>query len=160
MGIEIKIMLSGALVLGGFLWTYLFLRQFLFNTIIALPLIRKMNKLQPDMIAIGAKRYTIISYIIVTLIGGAILFLVIRFCPVYMIVAFGVGALAALLFILPNMKPENKSMFDAFSAAYYRFIPDDELRTLMYNKDYQKIRSRLRIMGVLDTFVPDFKRKA
>lgn len=156
MGIELKIMLSGALVLGGFLWSYLFLRQFLYNFMVAFPLIKKMNTLQPNMIAVGATRYTVISVIISTLIGGGLLFLVIRFCPVYMCVAFGVGALAALLFILPRMKPENKDMFDAFSSTYARFIPDDELRTLLYNKDYKKIRSRLRIMGVLGTFVPDF----
>ena len=51
MGIETKIMLSGVLVLGGFLWTYLFLRQFLFNLLVASPLIKKMNSLQEEMIA-------------------------------------------------------------------------------------------------------------
>lgn len=157
MGIEFKIMLCGALVLGGFLWSYLFLRQFLFNLLVAFPLIKKMNALQPDLIAIGAKRYTLISIIVTTLMGGVLLFLVIRFCPLYMIISFAVGAVAAFLFILPKMKTGNKSMFDAFSTAYARFIPDDELRTLLYNKDYKKIRSRLRIMGVMGTFIPDFK---
>lgn len=157
MSIETKIMLSGALVLGGFLWSYLFLRQFLFNLLIASPLIKKMNALQPDLIAIGAKRYTTISYIVTTLMGGVLLFLVIRFCPLYMTLSFAVGAVAAFLFIVPKMKPGNKNMFDAFSNAYARFIPDDELRTLLYNKEYKKIRSRLRIMGIIGTFVPDFK---
>ena len=157
MGIEIKIMLSGAVVLGGFLWTYLFLRQFLFNVLIASPMIKKMNALQPDLIAVGAKRYTFISNLVSVLIGGVILFLVIRFCPLYLTISFAVGALAAFLFILPKMKPGNKNMFDTFSTAYARFIPDDELRTLLYSKDYKKIRSRLRIMGVVGTFIPEFK---
>lgn len=157
MGIEIKIMLSGALVLGGFLWTYLFLRQFLFNLLVASPLIKKMNTLQPDLIAIGARRYTMISNAVSVLIGAVLLFLVIHFCPLYMIIAFAVGAVAAFLFIVPKMKPGNKNMFDVFSNAYARFIPDDELRTLLYNKDYKKIRSRLRIMGIVGTFVPEFK---
>ena len=159
MGIEIKIMLCGVLVLGGFLWSYLFMRQFLYNLLVAYPLIKKMNALQPDLIAIGAKRYTNTSVAVSLLIGGALLFAVIRFCPLYLSISFGVGALAAILFIIPRMKPDNKAMFDLFSNAYARFIPDDELRTMLYNKDYSKIRSRLRIMGIIGTFVPEFDKK-
>ena len=42
---EMKIMLCGAMVLGGFLWSYLFLRQLVFNFRVANPLIKKMNLL-------------------------------------------------------------------------------------------------------------------
>ena len=154
---EYKIMLSGALVLGGFLWSYLFARQFLFNFMVAHPMIRKMNALQKDLIAVGAKRYTNMSSIVVFLVGGAILFLVIFFCPLYMIIAFAVGAVAALIFILFRMKPSNKSTFDLFAVAYYRFVPDDELRTILYNKEYQKVKSRLKKMGIRETFIPEFK---
>ena len=156
MGIEFKIMLCGALVLGGFLWSYLFLRQLAFDFMVAFPILKKMNTLQKDLIAIGAKRYTIVSVVVCALIGGGLLFLVIRFCPLYMIIAFAVGAVVALFLILPRTKPENKDMFDAFSKTYSRFITDDELRTLMYYKEYKKTRSRLRVMGIPDTFVPDF----
>jgi hypothetical protein len=124
---------------------------------IAFPLIKNMNALQPDLIAVGAKRYTIVSCLVSVLMGGILLFLVIHFCPWYMIIAFAVGAVAAFLFIIVKMKPTNKAMFDLFSNAYARFVPDDELRTLLYNKDYKKIRSRLRIMGIVGTFVPEFK---
>ena len=153
---EMKIMLGGAMVLGGFLWSYLFVRQFLFNFMVALPLIKKMNALQPDLIAVGAKRYTWMSNAVVFVVGALLLFLVIRFCPLYLQIAFGVGAVAALLFIIFRMKPSNQAMFDLFSVAYYRFIPDDELRTIIYNKEYKKVKSHLKHMGIKGTFIPDF----
>lgn len=154
---EMKIMLSGALVLGGFLWSYLFLRQLLFNVLIAHPMIKKMNGLQAGLIADGAKKYTQVSDIVCFLVGALLLFLVIRFCPLYMILSFAGGAAAAFLFIIFRMKPSNKEMFDLFSTAYYRFIPDDELRTIVYNKDYGKIKARLKKMGIKGTFLPVFK---
>ena len=154
---EMKIMLSGALVLAGFLWSYLFLRQFLFNVRVAYPLIKKMNSLQPELIGVGAKRYTLISNLVSILVGGAICFAVLYFCPLYIKISFAVGAVAAFLFIFFRTKPENKESFDLFSNAYYRFIPDDELRTLLFNKEYKKIKGRLKDMGIQGSFVPDFK---
>ena len=154
---EMKIMLSGALVLAGFLWSYLFLRQLLFNIRVAYPLIKKMNGLQPDLIGIGAKRYTMISNLVSLLVGGAIAFAVLYFCPVYIKIAFSIGAVAAFLFIFFRTKPENKEIFELFTNAYYRFVPDDELRTLLYKKEYKQVKARLREMGIQGTFVPDFK---
>lgn len=154
---EWKIMLSAALLLGGFLWTYLFIRQFLFNTLIAYPTIKKMNALQKDLIGVGAVRYTRISNVVSLLIAAVILALVIYFCPLYMSISFGVGAIAALCFIIFRTKPENKEMFDLFATGYYRFIPDDELRTIVFNKDYKKVYPRLKDMGIHGTFVPKFK---
>lgn len=154
---EYKIMLSGAMVLGGFLWSYLFVRQFLFNFLVAFPTIKKMNALKPDLIAVGAKRYTWMSNAVVFFVGAALLFAVIWFCPLYLKIAFGVGALAAFVFILFRMKPSNKEMFNLFSLAYYRFVPDDELRTILYNKEYEKVKSRLKKMGIKGTFIPEFK---
>lgn len=154
---EMKIMFSGALVLAGFLWSYLFLRQFLFNIRVAYPLIKKMIGLQPDLIGIGAKRYTMISNLVSILVGGAIAFAVLYFCPFYIKIAFSIGAVAAFLFIFFRTKPENKESFDLFANAYYRFVPDDELRTLLYKKEYKQVKARLREMGVQGTFVPDFK---
>ena len=159
MSMSMIIMFCGALVLGGFLWSYLFMRQFIFNIRVASPLMKKMNSLQPDLIGLGAKRYTQISNLVSLLIGGVILFAVIWLArhKIYYSISFGVGAIAALVFVLLRTKPDNKEMFDLFSGAYYRFIPDDELRTIVFNKDYKKIKTRLREMGILGTFVPDFK---
>ena len=154
---ESKIMLSAVLLLGGFLWTYLFVRQFLFNILIAYPTIKKMNTLQEDLIGVGSVRYTRISNIVSLLISAVVLFLVVRFCPLYLSISFGVGAIAAFLFIIFRLKPENKEIFDLFSNAYYRFIPDDELRTIVYNKEYKKVYPRLKAMGIHGTFVPKFK---
>ena len=157
MSTELKIMLCGVLVLGGFLWSYLFLRQFLYNILVAFPVIKKMNALQPDLIAIGATRYTYVSCVVCVLLGGVLLFLVIYFLPLYLIISFAVGAFVAFLLLIPRMKPSNKEMFDLFSNAYARFIPDDELRTIIYNKDYKKVKSHLKHMGIKGTFIPDFK---
>lgn len=154
---EMKIMLSGALVLGGFLWSYLFLRQFLFNILVAYPLIKKMNALQPELIGVGAKRYTLISNLVSIFVGGAIAAAVLILCPLYTKISFAVGAVAAFLFIFVRTKPENKESFDLFSNAYYRFVPDDELRTLLYKKEYKKVKARLKDMGIQGNFVPEFK---
>lgn len=154
---EMKIMLSGALVLGGFLWSYLFLRQFLFNILVAFPLIKQMNTLQQDLIGIGAKRYTLISNLVSIFVGGAIAAAVLIFCPPYIKISFAVGAVAAFLFIFFRTKPEKKESFDLFSNAYYRFVPDDELRTLLYKKEYKKVKARLKEMGIQGNFVPEFK---
>ena len=154
---SMKIMVSGALVLGGFLWSYLFIRQLLFNVRIGHPMIAKMNKLQPGMIAPGATKYTVISDIVNLVVAGGILFLIIHFCPLYLILSFAGGALFAFIVLLFRIKPSNKQSFDLFSTAYYRFIPDDELRTIVYNKDYGKVKARLKKMGVKDTFIPQFK---
>ena len=154
---EMKIMLCGAMVLGGFLWSYLFLRQFLFNILVAYPLINKMNALQPELIGVGAKRYTLISNLVSIVVGGAIAAAVLVFCPLYIKISFAVGAVAAFLFIFFRTKAENRESFELFTNAYYRFVPDDELRTLLYKKEYKKVKTRLREMGIQGNFVPEFK---
>ena len=155
---EMKIMLAGALVLAGFLWSYLFLRQFLFNIRVAYPLINKMNSLQPELIGVGAKRYTLISNLVSLLVGAAIAFAVLFLVhQLYIEIAFAIGAVAAFLFIFFRTKPENKESFELFTNAYYRFVPADELRTLLYKKEYKQVKARLREMGIQGTFVPDFK---
>ncbi len=157
---EMKIMWAGAMVLGGFLWSYLFARQLIFNILIAHPLIKKMNSLQPDLISVGAVRYTWVSNVVCVLLGGILLFVVIHFCPLYLILSFAFGAVVAIILIMLRTKPANKDMFDAFSNAYCRFIPDDELRTIMYNKQYDKVKARLKNMGIRDTFVPKLNKQS
>lgn len=154
---EMKIMLSGAVVLGGFLWSYLFLRQLLFNFLIAHPMIRKMNQLQPELIAGGAKNYTVVSDVVCIVVAGLILFLILRFCPLYVILSFAGGAVVAFLLVLFRTKPSNKSMFDLFCNAYCRFIPNDELRTILAKNDYGKVKAQLKKMNIKGTFVPQFK---
>ena len=150
-------MLAAAIFFGGWLWSYLFIRQFLFNLITAFPLIKKIKALQEDLIAVGAVRYTVVSLITCGVVAAIILAVVIRFCPKYLMISFLVGAAMALIMLLNKLSPNNRPMFDAFCSSYCRFVTDDELRTAMFNKKPGQIKTRLRAMGILDTFVPEFK---
>lgn len=156
---EMKIMLTGAIFLGGWLWAYLFIRQLMFNFAVAYPLIRSMNALREELIAIGAKRYTTISTVTCCVVAAAILALIVIFCPLYLQIGFGVGALLAIILLIPRVSPKNRDMFDSFCVSYYRFVPDDELRTAMYAKKTGQIKSRLKAMGIQGSFVPQFKEK-
>ncbi len=156
---EVKIMYGAGLFFLGWLWFYLFMRQILFNVFTAFPLIRKMNALQKDLIAVGAVRYTVVSLIVCLLIAAGLLALMIWLCPVYMEISFAVGALLCLLLLIRQIGPSNRPMFDTFCTAYYRFVPDDELRTAMYNKKTGQIKIRLRAMGLEGSFVPEFKKE-
>ena len=156
---EIKIMLAAALFFAGFLWVYLIIRQFLFNLSIAYPTLNKMKALKEDLIVIGAWRYTHISMVVCVLVSAVVLFVVIRFCPAYLLISFGVGSLICFLMLVFKIKPQNKSMFDNFCTAYCRFVQDDELRTLMFEKDYKKIDRRLRELGCTGSFVPEFQKE-
>ena len=156
---ESKIMYGAMLFFAGWLWYYIFVRQFLFNFLTAFPLIRKMQELDPDLIAIGAKRYTTTSVLVCSVISAVILFVILYFCPTYMKISFFVGTALCLFMLLGKLSPDNKNMFENFCAGYCRFVPDDELRTLMYNKEIKKIDRRLRELGYDRSFVPEFKDK-
>lgn len=157
---ESKIMYGAMLFFAGWLWFYIFVRQFLFNFLTAYPLIRKMQELDPGLIAVGAKRYTTTSVLVCSVISAVVLFVILFFCPTYMKIAFFVGAALCLVMLLGKLTPDNKNMFENFCAGYCRFVPDDELRTLMYNKEIKKIDRRLRELGYDRSFVPKFKDKA
>ena len=156
---EWKIMLTGAIFLGGWLWSYLFIRQLMFNYATAFPLIKSMNGLQEDLIAVGAKRYTVISVATCAVVAAALLAAVLIWCPMYLKIGFGLGAVLAIVLLIPKVSPKNRDMFDSFCTNYCRFVPDDELRTAMYNKKTGQIKSRLKAMGLQGSFVPEFKEK-
>lgn len=154
-----KIMYGGALLFVGWLWFYLFLRQFFFNLLTAYPLIRRMNALRPGLIAPGANRYTTVSVLVCLFISALIVGLIVWLCPLYLKLCFAGGALLGLATILPGLTPNNRPMFDTFCGAYYRFVPDDELRTAIYNKKTGQIKIRLRDMGIEGSFIPEFKKE-
>ena len=156
---EVKIMYAAGLFFLGWLWFYLFPRQFLFNLMTAYPLIRKMRSLQPDLIAPGAVRYTSVSVAVSVFFSALLLAIVLWLCPLYLILGFAVGAVLGLGMYITRLSPQNRPMFDAFCAGYYRFVPDDELRTAMYNKKTGQIKVRLRAMGIAGSFVPEFKKE-
>ena len=153
-------MLCAGVFFGGWLWFYLFMRQFLFNLMTAYPMIRKMQEIDPNLIAVGAKRYTNTSIIVCTVFSAIVLFVIFRFCPRYLIISFFVGAVLCMLMLWGKLSPQNKAMFENFCAGYCRFVGDDELRTLMFNKEIKKINRRLREMGYDRSFVPEFKQDA
>ena len=154
---ETKIMLSAAIFFGGWLLAYIFIRQLLFNYITAYPLIRKMQEIDPELIAIGAKRYTATSVLVCFLLSAIVFFIVIYFCPTYLIISFFVGVLICVVMIIGKLSPKNQAMFENFCVGYCRFVADDELRTIMYHKETKKINRRLRELGYDRSFVPEFK---
>lgn len=155
---QMKILGAGVLLVLGWLWFYLFVRQFLFNFFTAYPLIKKMQAVKEDLIAVGAKRYTGVSVASCTVVCVIVIVLVAVLCPWYFVICFFAGALVALFMYLPLLGPKNRDMFDSFCSTYYRFVPDDELRTAMYNKKPSQMKVRLHAMGVSDDFIPEFKK--
>ncbi len=156
---ETKILFGGVMVAAGWLAYYLFGRQFIFNFATAFPLIRQMNETQEDLIAPGAKRYTTISAVLTGIICALICFVVFRFCPLYLKISFAVGALVCAVMLWNKLTPDNRNMFDSFCTAYYKFVPDDELRTAMYNRKPSQMKLRLHDMGLSTSFIPVFKKE-
>lgn len=154
---EMKFLWGGALFLLGWLWSYLFIRQLMFNFLTAYPLIKKMRSLNGELIAPGANRYTTMSVVVNIIFAGLTLFLAIHFRKTYQIICFAAGAVLAFVMLIPRTKPSFPACFDIFCNGYYRFVPDDELRTAMYNKKLGQMKSRMKDMGISGTFIPDFK---
>jgi len=150
-------MWAGAIMFGGWLWFYLFIRQFLFNVMTAYPMIKKMQAADPELIAVGAKRYTTISVVVSLIFTLAIAAVVVAFCKTYLMVCFFVGGFIALVCFLPQMSYTRRETFDTFCTGYYRFVPDDELRTAMYNKKPSQMKLRLHVMGLDSSFIPKFE---
>lgn len=154
---EMKIIYAGALFFVGWLGYYLFGRQLVYNFTTAFPLIRKMQQADKALIDGNAIRYTVISVIVSTLVCGVITGIILWLCPLYLKLSFAGGVLVSILMYASKMSPRTRSNFDSFCAAYYRFVPDDELRTLMYNKNPHKMKVRLHAMGLPADIVPEFK---
>ena len=151
-----KIMWAAAIFFGGWLFSYLFVRQLAFNFLVAYPTVKKMRALDPELVAPGADKYTNMSVIVCVVVIAIISFVVIRFCKLYLIISFFVGVVSALLMFLPKMKFTERDTFNLFCSAYSRFVPDDELRTAMYERKPKDIRSRLKDMGLDSSIIPTF----
>ena len=118
-----------------------------------------MRAADPDLIGPGADRYTAISMVVCGFFVLVVAFLIIRFCKMYLLISFFVGAVLAVILLLSRVTPDNRSMFDSFCGTYYRFVPDDELRTAMFNKDPMQIKQRLYNRGLARDMVLDFKKE-
>ena len=151
-----KIMWAAAIFFGGWLFFYLVGRQLVFNFSAAYPTIKKMREQDKELIAPGADKYTNISVLVCVVTIVVVAAIVIRFCPLYLMISCAVGAVSALLMYLPHAKVSDRGTFDLFCSAYSRFVPDDELRTAMFNRKPKEIRKRVREMGLDPAFVPIF----
>lgn len=155
---QMKIMWFGAIFFGGWLWSYLFVRQFLFNIFVANPLTKKMLEASGDLLGDGAKKYTGVSTGICVFFILLSFAVVLCFCPLYLIIGFFIGVASAAVMVYVKTRITNRDMFDNFCAAYYRFVPDDELRTAMYNKKPSQMKIRLHDIGVSSDFIPEFDK--
>lgn len=154
---EMKVLWAGALFFAGWLWFFLFVRQFIFNFTVAYPLIKSMNHTGEGLMHKSATRYTTISVIMCAVFIALVLFVIIRFCAVYLMISFFVGGAVGLILHINKFTPKNRQMFDAFCSTYYQFVPDDELRTAMYNKKTSQMKLRLHAMELSTDFIPNFK---
>ena len=153
-----QIMWIGVALAGGWFWFYLFGRQFLFDFIVAYPIIKKMRSTAEDLILNAANKYTTVSVVVCTVFLAISAFVVIWFLKYYYVIAFFAGALIGLLTNLGSLTVRDRNMFDTFCATYYRFVPDDELRTAMYNKKPSQMKLRLHDMELSTEFIPEFKK--
>ena len=153
---KINFMLVAVLLFVGWMWAYLFLRQFIFNLRVSYPLIKKMIAADSNLIAKTSLQYTHVSVALCVIISLIALFVVCRVCPLYLIISFFFGAALGLFMIYPLQVPTRRETFDAFCSGYYRFVPDDELRTAMYNRKPSQMKMRLHVMGVPIDCIPKF----
>ena len=152
----------GVLFLIGWLLGYLFVRQIAFDFATAYPTLNKMKAAKEDLIVYkNAKRYTTVSVVtcILVLALFSVVCLILKFLSLWMKIAFFAGIVVVALMIIGKMGPENKKMFEAFCNSYYRFIPDDQLRTDMYNNKYPAMKLRCHDMGVSTDWIPEFKKE-
>ena len=112
-----KIMWAAAIFFGGWLFSYLFVRQLVFNFMSAYPMIKKMRSQDQDLIAPGADKYTNISVIVCIVAILIVCFIVIRFCKLYLIISFFVGLVSALVMFIPRLKITERGTFDLFCSA-------------------------------------------
>ena len=156
---EMKIMWVGVAVFLGWLLSYLFVRQFLFNLLVAKPIINNMRKADKNLIAPGADKYTAVSFGICGFFIVLALVILFVFCKLYLQISFLAGAVIGSVMVASGMKPENRAMFDSFCLTYFRFVPDDELRTAMYNKKPSQMKLRLHDMSLSTDFIPSFAKE-
>lgn len=157
-----KILLIGVFMMVGFIFTYYFPRQIWFDFATAFPTLDKMKAAKEDLIVYdNAKKYTYVSVmacLFVTLIA-VLLLIIIKPVDIYLGGGFAAGAVICLFTLIGKMTPDNRNMFEAFCGSYFRFVPDDQLRTDMYNKKIPAMKLRCHDMGVSTEWIPDFKKE-
>ena len=155
---EKQIMWAALVAAGGWMWFYLFLRQLIFSIFTAMPMVKRFSSAGEELMSVNAKRYVWMTTVVWILICGGIAAAVIVFCKMYIWISFLAGGLIGLLLYVKRLTPETRSNFDSFCTTYYLFVPDDELRTAMFNNKLPQIKTRLAELGVdKDKIIPNFK---
>ena len=156
-----EIMWVGIFLVIGWIWAYFFVRQILFDYKIAYPTVKKMHEADKELISINANRYTTVSVILCSffILLGAVLIIVFFRNKLYILIPFFAGFIISAIMIAGSIKLSNRKLFDSFCATYYRFIPDDELRTAMYNCKTSKMKLRLHDMNLPIDFIPVFDKE-
>ncbi len=157
---DLKIMWAALVFLGGWLWFYFILRQLIFNLATALPMLNRFKKAGGEkLMSVNAKRFLSISIIIWFVISAGVCYLVIHFAPPYLYISFLIGGVVGALLHIKHYGPDTKANYNDFCSTYYRFVPDDVLRTAMYNNKLSEMKARLAELEVNKKLViPEFKR--
>lgn len=145
---DVKIMYGALIFVAGWFYFYICLRQFIYDFTVGYPLIKKFGDAGENILAARpARSLNTISALVWFAICAGLAFVVFFFCPIYLMVSFWIGVLLGVIVYAQKLGPRFTPNFEAFCRTYYRFMPDDELRTAAYNADYPRMRAALRALG-------------
>ena len=161
---SITIMFIGLIFVAGWFLGYLFIRQIVFNFKTAYPVLKSMKETDENLIVYGnAKKYTSVSvatcFFVLALFTAVVFVLYFKtnFFNLAFLIAYLAGLVVSYFTVFRQMEPDNKKTFESFCAAYYRFIPDDQLRTDMYNLKIPAMKLRCHDLGISTAWIPSLK---
>lgn len=149
---EMKFLYAAFLLLAGFLFFYICGRQLIFNFSVTLPLIKKFAPLGEDVFSAKfAKRFNGVSIFVWLLINAGIIFVIIKYCPLYLQLSFLGGFVTCLAGTFKQLGINQKN-FQSFCYMYARFAPDAELYSAMGEAKTKKINQvfKSRSLAPLD----------
>lgn len=144
---EMKLMYAAFLLLAGFFFFYICSRQLIFNFSVTLPLIKKFAPLGEEVFSAKfAKRLNGVSTFVWLLINAGIIFVIARFCPLYLQISFIVGFVTCFLGTFRQLGINEKN-FKSFCYMYARFALNTELYSAMGEAKLKKINNVFRSLG-------------
>lgn len=157
-------MYAALMFMAGWVWYYLIVRQVVFNLTTAKPLIKKFRTEKSldgePLMNINAQRFLIISIVVWMLLVLGTGALVTWLCRKhsYLYISFFIGGLIGFFTFIGRYGPSISRNFRDFCAAYYRFVPADNLREAMYYGKVPAIKAQLENLGVPgESVIPEFK---
>ena len=145
---DAKIMYAALIFVAGWFFFSICLRQLIYDFTVGYPLIKKFGDAGETIFAAKpARNLNTISVLVWLALCAGLSFVIIYFCPLYLMLSFWGGVLLGVIVYATKLGPRTKSNFEAFCRTYYRFMPDDELRTATYNVDLPRMRAALRALN-------------